>query len=51
VITDTSALPVFPLINCAIEGVRELSFAGEDAGFAVIVRGYWITNNALWSLT
>jgi hypothetical protein len=50
VITDTSSLPVFPIINCAIEGVRELSFAGEDAGFAVIVRGYWIVNNNLWDL-
>jgi hypothetical protein len=50
VITDTNALPVFPLINCAIESVRELSFAGEDAGFAVVVRGYWIVNNALWNL-
>jgi hypothetical protein len=50
VITDTTSLPVFPIINCAIEGVRELSFAGEDAGFAVIVRGYWIVNNNLWDL-
>ena len=48
--TDTSSLPVFPLINCAIEGVRELNFSGEDAGFAVIIRGYWIVNNALWDL-
>jgi hypothetical protein len=51
VITDTSALPAFPVVNCAIEGVRELSFAGEDAGFAVVMRGYWIVNNDLWDLT
>lgn len=50
IITDTSSLPNFELQNCAIEGVRELSFAGEDAGFAVIIRGYWVINNNLWSL-
>lgn len=49
-ITDTGALPNFQLVNCAIEGVRELSFAGEDAGFAVMMRGYWIINNSLWNL-
>ena len=49
VITDTSALPAFQIVNCAIESVRELSFAGEDAGFAVVVRGYWIINNDLWA--
>lgn len=48
--TDTSSLPSFPLINCAIEGVRELPLNGEDAGFAVIIRGYWIVNNNLWNL-
>jgi hypothetical protein len=48
--TDTASLPSFPLINCAIEGVRELPLNGEDAGFAVTIRGYWIVNNALWDL-
>jgi hypothetical protein len=48
--TDTSSLPSFPLLNCAIEGVRELPFNGEDAGFAVTIRGYWVVNNAMWDL-
>jgi hypothetical protein len=50
VYTDTSALPTFPIVNCAIEGVREMSFSGEDPTFAVLIRGYYIVNNALWSL-
>lgn len=50
VITDTNALPVFPLVNCAIEGVRELSFSGEDAAMAVTIRGYFIVNNFMWDL-
>lgn len=50
VITDTASLPVFPLVNCAIESVRELSFAGDNAGFAVVCRGYWVVNNAMWNL-
>lgn len=49
--TDTSSLPVFPLVNCAIEGVREMPFNGEDASFVVMIRGYYIINNALWNLT
>jgi hypothetical protein len=50
VITDTTSLPVFPIVNCALEGVRELNLSGEDAGFAVTIRGYWLVNNALWNL-
>lgn len=48
---DTSALGVYPIVNCAIASVRELSFAGTDAGFVVTIRGYYSVNNALWDLT
>jgi len=51
VIPDTSALPTYQMINCAIESVRELDFAGENASFMVVIRGYYIVNNAMWSLT
>jgi hypothetical protein len=37
------------LINVAIEGVRELSFSGEDAGYAVTCRGYYLINSSLWA--
>ena len=30
-------------------GVRELAFSGEDAGFAVTIRGYYLINSSLWS--
>lgn len=49
--TDTSALPNYIINNCAIDNVRELSFAGEDAGYVVTVKGYYQINNTLWSLS
>lgn len=48
VIADASTLPDYQIINCAIASIRELSFAGEDAGFAITVRGYYSTNSAAW---
>lgn len=50
VITDTSALPNYPLHNCAIESVQPLKLNGDDAGFVVNIRGYYVINNALWNL-
>lgn len=47
---DSSALPVFSIVNCAIESVREMNFAGEDAGFVVVCKGYYLTNSSLWDL-
>ena len=47
---DASNLPVYQLINCAIESVRELNFSGDDAGYVVMVRGYYLVNSDLWNL-
>lgn len=46
---DSATLPVYDLLNVAIMGVRELRFNGEDAGWVVSLRGYYIINNALWN--
>lgn len=48
--SDSSVLSVYPLINCSITGVRELNFAGDDAGYAVTVKGYYLINSSLWNL-
>ena len=45
---DAATLPVYPIINCAIQSVRELNFAGDDADFAVAIRGYYLVNSSLW---
>jgi hypothetical protein len=45
---DASTLPVYPIVNCAIQSVRELNFAGDDADFAVAIRGYYLVNASLW---
>ena len=45
---DTTALAPYDITNCAIESVRELAFSGEDAGYAVTIRGYYLVNQSLW---
>ena len=40
----------YQLINCAIESVRELNFAGTDAAYEVSVRGYYLVNSSLWDV-
>lgn len=45
---DALTLPPYQLINMAIEGVRELGFSGESAGYTVTTRGYILINNTLW---
>jgi len=47
---DTTSLPSYTLNNCAIDNVRELNFAGDDAGYVVTVKGYYQINSSLWSL-
>jgi hypothetical protein len=44
----TPGLQPFDILNCAIESVGELSFAGEDPGYPVVVRGYVSINSSLW---
>ena len=39
----------YDILNCAMEGVRELNFSGEDAGYIVTCRGYYLVNNAMWA--
>lgn len=41
-------LPNYQINNCAIEDVRELAFDGVDAGWAVVIGGYYTVNSALW---
>jgi hypothetical protein len=45
---DTTTLGPYDIINCGIENVRELSFSGEDAAYAVTVRGYILLNSQAW---
>jgi hypothetical protein len=48
---DTTALAPFSLVNCSIKTVRELDLSGEDAGFAVVIGGYYLVNSNLFDLT
>jgi hypothetical protein len=50
IITDSPTLPDYNLLNCAITGLRELPFTGEDAGFVVTLGGYYLINSDLWNL-
>lgn len=50
VIPDSSAFPNYDFFNCAIASVREMSMAGDNAGYVVSVHGYYNTNSSLWDL-
>lgn len=50
VIPDAVGFPNYEFLNCAIASVREMSFAGDDAGFVITVRGYYNINSSLWNL-
>ena len=41
-------LEPYPLVNCALVGIRELTFSGRDVGYAVTVRGTYYINSSLW---
>lgn len=41
-------LSPYSIVNCAIESVRELNFSGEDAGYIVTVKGYYLVNSSLF---
>lgn len=47
--TDAQSLGSYQIINCSVSGVRELSFAGEDAGYILMVKGYYLVNSTLFS--
>lgn len=47
---DSKTLSPYPIVNCAIQSVRELRFGGRDAGFMVTVKGYYNINSSLWDL-
>lgn len=44
----STGLQPYDFTNCAIQGVRELALDGQDAGYAVIIRGYQPVNTSLW---
>ncbi len=39
---------VYQLSNCAIENFRELNFAGGDAGYMILIGGYYNINSSLF---
>jgi hypothetical protein len=45
---DATTLGPYDLQSMAIENVRELAFSGEDAGYSVMLRGFYLINNSLW---
>lgn len=44
----SGGLGSYDIVNCSIKSVRELDFSGEDAGFAVIIGGYYLINSSLF---
>lgn len=46
---DTNILGAYDIINCSIQSVRELNFSGADPEMAVVIRGYYLINDQLWT--
>jgi hypothetical protein len=47
---DAATFSNYNLINCAISSVREMTFAGEDPGFIVLIDGSYDVNSELWNM-
>jgi hypothetical protein len=47
---DVSTLSPYDVVNCSILTAHEMSFAGDDPHFVVVVRGYYMINSNLWNL-
>lgn len=47
---DAKELSPYQILNCSIQSVRELNFSGNDAGYGITVKGYYVINNNLWNL-
>jgi hypothetical protein len=51
VVPDATTLANYTYNNCAIRNIpRELSFAGNDAGYVVTLGGIYYINNAMWNI-
>lgn len=50
VIPDAVGFPNYDFFNAAMTGVRELSMAGDDAGYVVSIQAYYNVNSTLWNL-
>lgn len=47
--TDSNVLGLYEMVNCSIMNVSELQINGEDAGYAVAIKGTYYINSALWN--
>jgi len=45
---DSTALPPYQIINCAISSITELGFAGDNADYGVQIRGYYLLNSSMF---
>lgn len=47
---DTKTLSPYQIVNCGIDGVRDLKFNGTVAGYAVMIKGIYRVNSSLFDL-
>ena len=50
VVRDTTAMPKFNLINAAILNWNQISMAGLQPDFTLVIQGQFNTSNDLWTL-
>lgn len=48
--SDSKALSLYMLQNCAIETVQPLDFSGGSADYTITIKGFYLVNSDLWNL-
>jgi hypothetical protein len=48
-VSGSGVLGLYELVNGAIDDVQELRFAGQDAGYVVMLTAYYEINSQLWN--
>lgn len=46
---DSSVLNPYQITNCSMQSMKELNFSGKDATYGVMIKGFYIINNALFN--
>jgi hypothetical protein len=50
IVADASTYPDYTFVNCSIMSLGELSYAGDNADFPVVLGGFYNINSQLWNL-
>ena len=47
--TDSTVFGDFTILNAALTNFQEMTVNGTQAGFILLLSGYWVVNNDMWA--